>query len=129
MAVDSLLFGRIQSFLITQRGINDAISLIDFEISEIDDVSVITRWASRLGVKPTTAQLLAVSDVEATSQITKSTQRSAQSIIDSYPIEIKALILALIDQINVLRSKLSPPLVDITPAQAITAIRNKAGTL
>lgn len=56
-------------------------------------------------------------------------QLVAQRNVDTFPIEYKALVLALVDQINVLRSKLTPPLPDITPAQAIAAIRQKAGTL
>lgn len=56
-------------------------------------------------------------------------QLAAQRAVDSFPIEYRALVLALVDQINVLRSKLVPPLPDITPAQAITAIRAKAGSL
>ena len=53
----------------------------------------------------------------------------AQHSIDTWPIEWRALVLALLDQINVVRSKLPVPLAAITPAQALQAIRNKAGTL
>lgn len=56
-------------------------------------------------------------------------QRDAQSAIDSMDLATKALALALIDQLNVLRAALPTPLGAITPAQAITAIRAKAGTL
>lgn len=56
-------------------------------------------------------------------------QRQAQNEIDAWPITQKAFALALIDQLNVIRSKLSPPLPDITSAQALAAIRAKAGTL
>lgn len=58
-----------------------------------------------------------------------SPQLTAQAIIDNMPIFEKAIILALIDQLNVLRSKLSPPLAAIAPQQAIDAVRAKAGTL
>lgn len=54
---------------------------------------------------------------------------TAQAIVDAYPLEIRALILALLDQINVIRGLLLPPLGAITPAQALAAIRTKAGTL
>lgn len=58
------------------------------------------------------------------------TQQSiAQAEIDAWPIAQKALALALIDQLNVIRSKLAPPLGAITPAQALQAVRDKAGTL
>lgn len=56
-------------------------------------------------------------------------QRQAQNEIDTWTIAQRALVLALIDQLNVIRSKLSPPLTDITPAQALAAVRTKAGTL
>lgn len=54
-------------------------------------------------------------------------QRQAQDKIDSWSIEIKALVLTLIDEINILRNLAG--LQSRTPAQAIAAIRNKAGTL
>lgn len=54
-------------------------------------------------------------------------QSIAQNEIDTWPISVKALVLTLIDQLNVLRAFHSLPAV--TPAQALTAIRNKAGTL
>ena len=53
----------------------------------------------------------------------------AQREVDRFPLAYKALVLALIDQINVIRAALVPPKVAITPAQAIAAIRDKAGTL
>jgi len=56
-------------------------------------------------------------------------QVDAQRKVDSFPIEYRALVLALVDALNVVRSKLSPPLPAITPAQAIQAIRDKAGAL
>lgn len=56
-------------------------------------------------------------------------QLAAQAQIDALPLYEKAFILALIDQINVLRAALPAPLPAITPAQAIAAIRNKAGQI
>src|SRR5438045_2126304 len=41
----------------------------------------------------------------------------------------KAILLTLLDQINIIRAALPIPLPAITPAQAIAAIRAKAGTL
>lgn len=58
-----------------------------------------------------------------------SPQLSAQSDIDDWPIDLQALVLALIDQLNVIRAALPTPLSAITPAQALAAIRAKAGTL
>jgi len=56
-------------------------------------------------------------------------QIAAQRTIDNWPIEEKAFALALIDQLNVIRAALPSPLPPITPAQALAAIRAKAGTL
>jgi hypothetical protein len=56
-------------------------------------------------------------------------QLTAQAVIDGMPIETKAIILALIDQLNVIRAALPSPLGAITPAAAIAAVRAKALTL
>ena len=56
-------------------------------------------------------------------------QKAAQNSVDAWPIELRALALALVDQLNVIRANLPTPLPAITPAQAIAAIRNKAGQL
>lgn len=58
-----------------------------------------------------------------------SPQLTAQAEIDGWPIAQRALLLALIDQLNVIRSKLTPALPAITPAQALQAARDKAATL
>lgn len=58
-----------------------------------------------------------------------SPQLDAQDAIDNMPILQKAIVLALIDQLNVIRAALPSPLGAITPAQAVAAIRTKAGTL
>lgn len=58
-----------------------------------------------------------------------STLQTNQAGIDSLSIIQRAIILALIDQLNVIRSKLPIPLGAITPAQALAAIRTKIGTL
>ncbi len=58
-----------------------------------------------------------------------SPQALAQAEIDRWPIAMKALVLALIDQLNVIRAAGNAPLPPITPAQALAAIRAKAGTL
>lgn len=54
-------------------------------------------------------------------------QRLAQNEIDQWPISTKALVLALLDQLNVLRANAG--LAAITPAQVLSAVRAKAGTL
>lgn len=54
-------------------------------------------------------------------------QSLAQAEIDAWPIVQKAFALALAKQLNVIRSKLSPPLPDLTLAQVLAAIRSEAG--
>lgn len=56
-------------------------------------------------------------------------QTDAQNQIDGMPIFEKAILLALIDQLNVIRAALPVPLGAITPAQAAAAVRAKAATL
>jgi hypothetical protein len=58
-----------------------------------------------------------------------SAQLTAQSQVDHWELALKALVLALIDQLNTIRAALPTPLPAITPAQALAAIRTKAGTL
>lgn len=58
-----------------------------------------------------------------------SPQLTAQEEIDQLGVREKAILLTLLDQINVIRAALTPPLGAITPAQAIAAVRAKAGTL
>jgi hypothetical protein len=59
----------------------------------------------------------------------KSAELDAQHQIDAWPLSEKALVLALIDQLNTIRAALPTPLAAITPAQAQAAVRAKAGTL
>lgn len=54
-------------------------------------------------------------------------QTTAQRNVDGWPIETRALVLALLDQINVLRTKAG--MATVTPAQALQVVRDKAGTL
>jgi hypothetical protein len=56
-------------------------------------------------------------------------QSVAQAEIDAWPIMFRSLVLALVDEINILRSHPAIGLTARTPAQAIAAIRNKAATL
>lgn len=58
-----------------------------------------------------------------------STSQTAQARIAAFPVELRALIFVLLDQINVLRAAQTPALAAIPPAQAIAAIINKAKTL
>lgn len=56
-------------------------------------------------------------------------QLAAQRAIDNFPIEYRALVLALLNEINIVRAALVPPLAARTANEAITAIRAKAGLL
>ncbi len=76
----------------------------------------------------TPTQITAVQNVIDTC-VAASPELSAQTEIDNWPIMFKAFALALIDQLNVIRAKLPTPLAAITPAQALAAIRAKAGNL
>lgn len=78
--------------------------------------------------KATAAALLLSVAIDAPAQATQD-QLDAQAFIDTLPIWAKALALAIIDQLNVIRAALPSPLPPITPAQAIAAVRAKAGTL
>lgn len=77
----------------------------------------------------TSAQTIINTIVVDTAAQTLEDQRSAQLCVDNWPIETRALVLALIDQLNTIRAALPSPLGAITPAQALAAIRAKAGTL
>lgn len=58
-----------------------------------------------------------------------SPQLTAQAEIDNWPIAQKALVVAITKQFNAVRSKLSPPLPDLTKEQVLAAIRTEAGNL
>lgn len=79
--------------------------------------------------KPTAWQAGEITSVQSavTAAVTATPQTEAQAWIDAMPIGQKAFILALLDQINTLRALHS--LAAITPAQALAAVRTKAGTL
>lgn len=52
---------------------------------------------------------------------------TAKNVINNWPIEMRALLYVMLDQINLLRAQHS--LSSITPAQVLTAVLNKADTL
>jgi hypothetical protein len=74
------------------------------------------------------ATIISTLAVDAAAQ-TLASQQDAQIQVDTIPLVTKAIVLALIDQLNVLRAALPSPLPPITPGQALAAIRAKAGTL
>jgi len=91
-------------------------------------------WAARFTAaatpaqKATAAALLLSLAIDAPAQAAQD-QLDAQAFVDTLPIWAKALCLALIDQLNVIRAALPTPLGAITPAQALAAIRAKAGQI
>jgi len=93
-------------------------------LSPVGDGSWRGKKASPWSAADLTATQLAL---DATAALTP--QLAAQHTIDDFPIAYRALVLALIDQLNVIRAALPVPLGPISPTQAIAAIRTKAGTL
>lgn len=86
-------------------------------------------WRGKKTTAWTAPQIAAAqSALDSTAALTP--QLAAQREVDVWSLEFKALALALIDQLNVIRNLLVPPKTpDITPAQALAAIRIKAGQL
>jgi hypothetical protein len=56
-------------------------------------------------------------------------QLTAQADIDAMPLATKAAFLLILDRFNLIGTKLTPPLPNVTPAQFLQAIRDKAATL
>lgn len=100
----------------------------------IGDVADRSTWAAQYTAAATPAQitqgngLLLTAPINAAAQAAQD-QRDAQARVDALEITLKAIVLALVDQLNVIRAALPSPLGPITPAQALAAIRTKAGTL
>jgi hypothetical protein len=98
-----------------------------------DPVAVLTSFDGRtaIGKKSTdwtAAQIASAQQIfDSTPAVTP--QQQAQRTVDRFPVETRALVLALIDALNTVRAKLPTPLPPITPAQALQAIRDKAGVL
>ncbi len=93
-----------------------------------------TTWKAQFTPAATSAQRMqaqSIIDAVAVDEAAQAAEerRLAQLTVDAFPIVTKALVLALIDQLNIIRSKLPTPLPAITPAQTLQAIRDKAGTL
>lgn len=90
----------------------------------------IATWnTTALGPLPTPAELAAITPAQITAADTVKAQRDAQFQVDAMSLYDKARDLALIDQLNVIRAALPTPLPAITPAQALAAVRQKAGIL
>lgn len=74
----------------------------------------------------TDAQITAVQGA-VTAAVAASAALSRQAEVDKMSVLLKATILTLVDQINVVRAASPTSLPPITPAQVMAAIRTKAG--
>jgi hypothetical protein len=123
-----------QTFTTSRLTIPDPVALLaNVRTAVADSAAAVAQLdAARYLVKKATAfsagdQTAAQNAIDTTQALTP--QLAAQNQIDRWPIEWRALALALLDQINTIRAALPTPLTAITPAQALAAIRTKAGTL
>jgi|SRR6266446_3782054 len=74
------------------------------------------------------AVLLTTLTIDAKTQAVQD-QRDAQAQVDAIPLYLRAIVLTVFDQINVIRNSLPVPLPAIKPAEAIAAIKQKASGL
>jgi hypothetical protein len=108
----------LSSLLTTLRNTDPTVGLAHFPGTNIYKLKKETDWTNPQITAATNAIINAPA---ATPQLL------AQDDVDRFPIVTKALVLALIDEINILRQ--AAGLQPRTPAQAVQAIRNKAATL
>jgi len=85
-------------------------------------------WRGKKATAWTAPQITAAQNALDTT-VADTPQRAAQREIDKMPIATKALLLTLLDQINQLRTQPTTTFASVTPAQALQAVRDKAGTL
>ena len=121
-----------QNFTVARTTIPDPIALMAQLRAFDSTIGTNPPYKGKVSVKKnsnwTAPQITTVQNIlETAPELTP--QRAAQNEIDSWPIATRALVLAMVDQINVLRAGMNPALPPITPAQAFAAIRTKAGTL
>lgn len=107
-----------RSLFTALRALDATVGIIHFNDTSIYRLKKETAW--------TTPQITAATNAIINAP-NSTPQLSAQTEVDDYPIVMKALVLTLIDEINILR--VNAGLVARTPAQAIAAIRSKAATL
>jgi len=108
----------IQQFL-SARG-KTGVAQLDYVVARDGNTgpASFAAWdALKLGPAPTAVDITAIQRLD------------AQFMISHWPIEVRALLLTLLDQINVLRQALPVPLPTITPAQALTAVAAKGDLL
>lgn len=91
-------------------------------------------WSVQFDPSATSAQrtqaasILASVAVDAAAQHTQD-QTDVKAFVDALPLVQQAVYLTILDQVNLLRSKLPTPLVAVTVAQWINAIKARVDTL
>jgi hypothetical protein len=121
------------TFTTTRTTIPDPVALrLAVQAATSDPTAVLYNlgdgWKGKKAAAWTAGDLSATQTaLETTAALTQAL--SNQEIVDAMPMILKAVSLALVDQINVIRAALPVPLAAITVPQALAAIRAKAGTL
>lgn len=87
-----------------------------------------TKWLLKKATAWTAPQIAAAQTALNTSAA-RTDELLAQAEVDTLGIRERAILLTLLDQINLLRTSPTTVMASVTPAQAIAAIRTKAGTL
>lgn len=108
----------IQLFLAARGKVGQ--SLEDYNVGSNGSASPasFSSWdVQKLGPAPTALEITAIE------------RQSAQIVITNWPIETRAMLLTLLDQLNVIRQALPAPLPVITPATALAAVATKAGQI
>jgi hypothetical protein len=123
-----------QSFTTSRTTEPDATSLLAQLRASVDGSAGVqhttgtSSFVVKKGTDWTAAQIAAAQTIIDTAPAS-SAGLTTQAAVDAMPLLEKAILLILLDQLNTIRASLVPPLGAITPAQAIAAVRQKAGTL
>lgn len=103
----------------------------DWSVATIEGVPVITYWNPALGAQPTQAQLDTVTQADIDNAAALRLYSRAKALItadDEVSKKDKAVLLVILDEINLIRSKLSPVLPPRTITQLRNAVANKIDT-
>ncbi len=125
---DYLPLTTIRTTPISVNALNIALRVIDPTIG-VTTFSLADRTAVLKKSTTWTAPEIASAQTIFDTALETTPQAKAQFAIDQMDIFEKAIILTILDQFNLIRSKLAPPLPPITAEQMIAAVRTKAGTL
>jgi len=117
--------------LLAGRGLT-GVSRVDYQLVDRSDGQgpQIDRWTvAVLGPVPTQAEIDAITPAQIAAVQVALPRLAAQAVIDAMPLFEKAIVLTILDQFNLVRSKLVPALPPITVPQMLAAVRQKAGEL